>query len=100
LGLCKREILSYRIFLRDASVGWFYRAVDDTRISPDNLIEFLNELIEIINPLTDIVIKAYANFRFVFGCAPWLDGGIGWLLSRAAVKHILGYVYLRMCDIV
>jgi hypothetical protein len=89
LGLCKREVWSYRIFLRDTDFGWLYRAIDDTWISPDNLIEFIGDLVDVVDPMTDIVIKGCKNFRSVFGCAPWLDGGIGWLLSRAAVMHIL-----------
>jgi hypothetical protein len=97
IGLCRREESAYRRFLNSTDIGWLYRAIDDTWIMPDNLLDFVDELVSFIDPMTDIVIKASKNYRGYFRCAPWLDGGLGWLVSRAAVMHILEYSFAELC---
>jgi hypothetical protein len=98
MGLCTRNVEAYRDFLNATEFGWFYRGIDDTWISPPNLAEFVSELTEFVNPSTDIVIKACKTWHPSYRCGPWTDGGIGWLLSRADVRHVLEYDFLSVCD--
>jgi hypothetical protein len=97
VGLCIREDVAMRLFLNQTGNGWFYRAIDDTWIHPENLREFVEDLLEVINPMIHIVIKACKTYHQEYHCGPWMDGGIGWLLSRAAVMHTLEYNFIRLC---
>jgi hypothetical protein len=95
-----RLLSAYHIFLNETSANWFYRAIDDTWVSPENLVEFTGELSAFIDPASDIVIKGSKSRHQIWDCVPWLDGGIGFLLSRAAVRHILLYDFLHVCTTV
>jgi hypothetical protein len=97
MGLCRRIARTFDIFLRERTEGWFYRAIDDTWINPDNLIEFIDDLINVVDPMTDIVIKACKTLHPVYRCGPWTDGGVGWLVSRAGVMHIWEYNFTGVC---
>jgi hypothetical protein len=97
-GLCKRVSAAYDIFLKERTHEWFFRAIDDTWINPDNLLEFVDDLANVVNPMTDIVIKACRNIRLLYQCTPWPDGGTGWLMSRAGVMHIVEYDFTKICN--
>jgi hypothetical protein len=97
MGLCRRIARTFDIFLRERTEGWFYRAIDDTWINPDNLIEFIDDLINVVDPMTDIVIKACKTLDREYECSPWTDGGIGWLISRAGVMHVREYDFAGVC---
>jgi hypothetical protein len=60
-------------------------------------LEFIDELESFIQPDIHIVMKASKTRieRYVCGC--WLDGGTGWLMSRAAVLHTVSYNFLNIC---
>jgi hypothetical protein len=98
IGLCMRNEAAYRFFLTETNYNWFYRGTDDTWVSPDNLAHFVRVLSMIVNPATDIVIKGCRTRHVAYSCAPWFDGGIGWLLSRAGVMHVLEYNFVNVCS--
>jgi hypothetical protein len=77
IGLCEREVTAMTFFLSQTNDGWFFKANDDTWISPDNLLDLVNDLVKFISRFSHIVVMACKNFRAGFGCPPWFDGGIG-----------------------
>jgi hypothetical protein len=96
-GLCQRVYESFDRFLWYTSSPWFFRAIDDTWISPSNILALIDKLEIFIDPKTDIVMKACKTRHQLFECASWTDGGVGWLLSRAAVKHAVAYDFVGIC---
>jgi hypothetical protein len=97
LGLCQREVDAFHMFLNRTSSPWLFRAIDDTWILPENMIEFVSDLEQFVNPYQEIVVKSSRTRNFRFSCAPWLEGGIGWLMSRAAVRHFVEYDFVQIC---
>jgi hypothetical protein len=97
IGLCMREDAAMRGYLNETNSGWFYRGIDDTWIHPENLRDFIDDLVSFINPMIHIVIKSCKTYHDNYHCAPWLDGGTGWLLSHAAVMHVLEYNFTHVC---
>jgi hypothetical protein len=91
IGLCIREDAAMRHFLNATKSVWFYRGIDDTSVHPENLHDLIEDLISIVDPMIHIVIKACTIYHSLYSCASWPDSGIGWLLSRAAVMHVLEY---------
>jgi hypothetical protein len=98
VGLCTREDFAMRLFLTKTNDAWFYRGIDDTWVHPENLHEFIEDLLAIVNPMIHIVIKACKTYNDDYQCGPWMDGGTGWLLSRAAVMHVLEYDFVHLCE--
>jgi hypothetical protein len=43
VGLCERVAEAFKIFISETAFGWFYRAIDDTWISPPTLLEFVSD---------------------------------------------------------
>jgi hypothetical protein len=97
LGLCVREDAAMRCYLNKTNNGWFYRGIDDTWVHPENLLDLIVDLVSFLNPMIHIVIKGCKTYHKTYHCAPWMDGGVGWLLSRAAVMHVLEYNFTRVC---
>jgi hypothetical protein len=98
VGLCRRVAASYDFFLRNTTLNWYYRAIDDTWISPGNLFLLVDQLAGFVHAETDIVIKACKTRHELYGCGPWVDGGVGWLLSRAGVRHVQAYDFVAVCN--
>jgi hypothetical protein len=97
VGLCVRETASLEFFLTNTTSNWYYRAMDDTWVSPENLVSFVSDLSQAVSPATDIVIKASKSRHEMYKCAPYFDGGVGWLLSRAGAQHVLEYDFVDVC---
>jgi hypothetical protein len=97
IDLCIREDSAMRSYLKETNCGWFYRGIDDTWVHPKNLLEFIEDLVSFINPMIHIVIKSCKTYHGNYHCAPWLDGGVGWLLSQAAVRHVVEYNFTHVC---
>jgi hypothetical protein len=98
VGLCRRVAAAFDIFLRETSSPWFFRAIDDTWILPANLIELVEDLEQFVDPYHDIVVKGSKTRHLFFNCSSWMDGGIGWLMSRAAVLHFVEYNFVQVCS--
>jgi hypothetical protein len=81
IGTKQLEFLNY--FLKNTSANWFVRITDDVYVNRYRLPEFLRELNEKFNPLTDF---------YVGGCCldyvkePLLQGGAGFVVSRFAAQ--------------
>jgi hypothetical protein len=88
---------SYQFFLHETNASWYHRAIDDTWINPDNIFEVIDNFETFLDPNTDIVMKGCKTRNFDYACGPWLDGGAGWLMSRAGVMHAVSYDYRRLC---
>jgi hypothetical protein len=97
IGLCVRETASLEFFVRNTTANWYFRAMDDTWVSPENMVSFVSGLSQAVSPATDIVIKASKTRNERYKCQPWFDGGVGWLLSRAGAQHVLEYNFVNVC---
>jgi hypothetical protein len=91
---------SYQYFLNETTARWYHRAIDDGWIHPDNIFEVIDHFETFLNPDTDIVMKGCKTRNRDYACGPWLEGGAGWLMSRAAVMHAVSYDYDRLCSTV
>ncbi|OHT10371.1 hypothetical protein TRFO_20427 [Tritrichomonas foetus] len=81
---------AYEKFLEKyPNTPWLFTADDDTWIDLDNLWIYLNNLMEIHNPMTDIVVKGHANFEGKEKKLYFLHGGSGWLTSNAYLRFAM-----------
>jgi hypothetical protein len=81
------DFFSLNFFLSDRTQPWFYRGTDDTIFNFRRLPSFISELEEIYDPQTEFVVRGDC---VVYNNGPvYLQGGSGFLCSRAAAKLIV-----------
>jgi hypothetical protein len=95
-GLTCRIAHSLDTFL-ERGRPWYFRAIDDSWINPDNLFEYLDQLETFVDPYRNLVFKANF-FRYLQG-ERWVEGGSGLLLSRAAVAFIVALNLTKLGEI-
>lgn len=76
---------AYEEFLKEyPDVPWMFSADDDTWIDLDNLYNYLQNLMKIHNPMTELVFKGHANLEKTI--LYFLHGGCGWLISNGFLR--------------
>lgn len=76
---------AYEEFLKEhPNVPWMFSADDDTWIDLDNLNTYLHNLMEVHNPMTELVFKGHANLEKTI--LYFLHGGCGWLISNGFLR--------------
>lgn len=76
---------AYEEFLKEyPDVPWMFSADDDTWIDLDNLYTYLQNLMKIHNPMTELVFKGHANLEKTI--LYFLHGGCGWLISNGFLR--------------
>jgi hypothetical protein len=85
-----------RLFL-ETDRDWFLRVIDNSWFNPDNLNTYIQQLSLFINPRRHIVIKGHLiPYYFESFQIPIMHGSTPILMSRAAVRHILGH-FPKLC---
>lgn len=85
-GMPCRIEQGYASFLKEyPDFDWYFRAIDDTYISPESLIRRVQKLNTFVDPKQHIVVKGLVNPRHR---ARRIHGGSGWMLSRAAMEFL------------
>jgi hypothetical protein len=86
------DFFSLDFFLRERDQPWFYRGTDDTIFNFRRLPSFISELEKEYDPLTDRIVRGDC---VIYKKSPiYLQGGSGFLCSRAAARLIASYLDL------
>jgi hypothetical protein len=84
------DFFSLSFFLHERTHRWFFRGTDDTIMNFRRLPSYLQELESAFDPLKDRILRGDC---VIYNNSPvYIQGGAGWLCSRAAARLIFGHL--------
>ncbi|EAX89151.1 hypothetical protein TVAG_409340 [Trichomonas vaginalis G3] len=90
-----KRLTAAEYFLKNTTLDWYWTLTDDVFIDLNELDDLTSELDKKYDTNKDYVMQGNLLFEESF----YLQGGVGYIMSRKAVQHFLsiGFQYLEMC---